>query len=135
MPRVDKWLWSVRIYKSRTKATASAKSGNIRINDKSAKPSSDVNIDDVVSVKKNGFNLIFKVVKPITKRVGAPIAIECYENLTPAEELNKFKDWFIGKMKGEFRERGSGRPTKRERRDIEDFKTDQYLEFIDIDDD
>lgn len=68
--------------------------------------------------------MIFKVVKLIHKRVGAPIAKECYEDLTPAEEMNKFKDWFVGKAKPEFREKGAGRPTKRQRREIDKYKGD-----------
>ena len=62
----------------------------------------------------------------LEKRVGAPIAQKCYEDLTPEEELNKYNDWFIGKGRAERREKGAGRPTKRERRDIDRFKTDYY---------
>ena len=77
-----------------------------------------------VEVKKNGFNLQFKVIDLIQKRVGAPIAVKCYEDLTPEEEKNKFADWFIGKGKSEFRDKGLGRPTKRDRRSIDKFKWD-----------
>lgn len=124
--RVDKWLWSVRIFKSRSLATTMCKNGRISLGEKKLKPSALISVDDVLSVQKEGFNLSIKVVKLLEKRVGAPIAITCYENLTPEEELNKYKDWFIGKGKAEIREKGTGRPTKRERREIDEFK-EEYL--------
>lgn len=124
--RVDKWLWAVRIFKTRTLATNNCKKGNIKINGEKAKASANIQVEDLVSVHKNGFNLTFKVVKLIAKRVGAPLAIQCYEDLTPQEELNKFKDWFIGKARPELREKGAGRPTKKERRTLEDFKDGFY---------
>lgn len=124
--RVDKWLWSVRIFKSRTLATDACKSGKIRVDGDPAKPSALIERGQTVQVKKNGFNFEFKVVDLIQKRVGAPIAQTCYEDLTPAEELNKFQEWFVGKAASERRERGAGRPTKRERRDIDRFKGDYY---------
>lgn len=127
--RVDKWLWAVRIFKSRTLAGDIVRSGKVRVNDKIVKPSYAVVAGDTVSVTKNGFNLTYLVLKLIDKRVGAPIAITCYEDKTPAEEMTKYKDWFIGKSGGEFREKGTGRPTKRERRDINRFKEeDEYYD-------
>ncbi|MCI5083949.1 MAG: RNA-binding S4 domain-containing protein [Saprospiraceae bacterium] len=124
--RVDKWLWSVRIFKSRTLATAACKSGKVRVNDEIVKPSYSLQRGDMVDVKKNGFDLQFKVVDLLKKRVGAPLAVKCYVDLTPQEEINKYKDWFVGKGKIEFREKGMGRPTKRERREIDDFKDNQF---------
>jgi ribosome-associated heat shock protein Hsp15 len=124
--RIDKWLWSVRIFKSRTRAADACKSGKIRIGEFAAKPSDKVSVGEMVYVKKGGFNLEFLVKKLIEKRVGAPLAQECYDNLTPAEELSKFADWFVGKSGAERRERGSGRPTKRERREIDEFKTERF---------
>ena len=120
--RIDKWLWSVRIFKSRTMATDACKSGKVRINELSVKPSSSVDVNDKVYVRKNGFNLEYQVLELIQKRVGAPIAQKCYINLTPEEELNKFNDWYIGKAKAEIREKGAGRPTKKDRREIDDYK-------------
>lgn len=126
--RIDKWLWHVRIFKSRSIATAACKAGRIKFNEVSLKPSTLVQIGDVVSVKKEGFNLQFLVKDLITKRVSATLAQPCYENLTSEDELNKYKDWFIGKAAPERREKGSGRPTKKERRELEDYK-DNYLNF------
>jgi ribosome-associated heat shock protein Hsp15 len=124
--RVDKWLWSVRIFKSRTISTAACKSGKVKIDESPVKPSYLIQAGEIVEVRKEGFNLTFKVEKLINKRVGAPIARECYQDLTPAEELNKYNDWFVGKAAPEKREKGAGRPTKRERRDLDRFKDDLY---------
>ena len=120
--RIDKWLWAVRIFKSRTLATDSCKSGKVKMNEQNLKPSYLIQRDDVVQVRKEGFDLTFKVIDLLDKRVGAPRAVLCYENLTSEEELNKFKDWYIGKGSAERREKGAGRPTKRERREIDRFK-------------
>ena len=124
--RVDKWLWAVRIFKSRTLAGDTVRQGKVRINGKAVKPSTAVLVGDRVTVQKNGFNLEYEVVKLLEKRVGAPIAVTCYTDHTPQEELDKYKDWFVGKAGTEFREKGAGRPTKRERRVIERFKEDGY---------
>ena len=120
--RLDKWLWSVRIFKTRSIAAEACKSGNVKNHKKSLKPSFMVAPNDLLFVKKNGFLLQYQVLKTITKRDSAPLAQECYIDLTPAEELNKYKDWFIGKARPEMREKGAGRPTKRERREIDDYK-------------
>lgn len=124
--RIDKWLWSVRIFKSRSLATDMCKSGNVKAHDKTVKASYLVSIGDTLTVKKNGFNMVYKVTGIITKRVSAPLAIVNYENLTSEEELNKYNSWFVGKAKPEMREKGMGRPTKRERREIDDFKSHMY---------
>lgn len=124
--RIDKWLWSVRIFKSRSLATDMCKSGNVKAAEKTVKPSYLVSVGEMLTVKKNGFNMVYKVKGIITKRVSAPLAVENYENLTSEEELNKYNAWFIGKAKPEIREKGMGRPTKRERREIDDFKSHMY---------
>lgn len=124
--RVDKWLWSVRIFKSRTMATDACKSGKVKVNGTNVKPSYLLQREELVDVKKNGFDLQFKVIDLLQKRVGAPIAQKCYADLTPQEELDKYKDWFVGKGASEKREKGAGRPTKRERREIDGYKGDQY---------
>jgi len=124
--RVDKWLWSVRIFKSRSLATEVCKSGGVRVNDKVVKPAHLISIEDVLTVKKNGFNMVYKVTGLITKRVSATLAAQCYENLTSEEELNKYESWFVGKARPEVREKGAGRPTKRERREIDEWKEVQF---------
>ncbi len=120
--RIDKWLWSVRIFKTRTKATDACKSGKVKIDDKAVKPSLLITGGETLAVRKNGFNLSFKVVALIDRRVSATLAAPCYEDLTPEAELNKYRDWYIGKAAPERRDKGAGRPTKRERREIDSFK-------------
>lgn len=126
--RIDKWLWSVRIYKTRTLAGDMCKSGKVRINDNRAKASTEVKINDVVHVKKNGFDFQFKALEIIQKRVGAPIAITCYSDLTPEDELRKYEAWYIGKSRPEIRQKGEGRPTKKQRREIDEFKEGYFDE-------
>lgn len=121
--RIDKWLWSVRIFKSRTISSDACKESKVKLNGVNAKASQLIQIGDQVEVKKEGFNFQFRVVQLIEKRVGAPIAVTCYEDLTPPEELNKYKEWFVGKAGAEYRDKGAGRPTKKDRRELEDFKT------------
>jgi len=124
--RIDKWLWSVRIFKSRTLATTACKSGRVKIGESTLKASYLVSPDEILSVRKGGYNFEFKVIKIISKRVGAELARPCYEDLTPEDELNKYNTWFVGKASAEKREKGAGRPTKRDRRELEEFKEDRY---------
>lgn len=125
--RIDKWLWAVRLYKSRSLATDACRNGRVRINAVPLKPSYMLTSGEQIEVKKNGFNLQFKVVDIIEKRVSAVLAAPCFLDITPPEELSKYKDWFIGKGGTEVRMKGEGRPTKKERREIDEFK-DMYLE-------
>lgn len=120
--RIDKWLWAVRIFKSRTMATDACKEGKIKIGGDNLKASYMVSRGEIISVKKDGFNLTYKVVDLLEKRVAAAAAIVCYENLTPESELNKYKDWYVSDVAAERRDKGAGRPTKRDRREIDDFK-------------
>lgn len=121
--RIDKWLWSIRIFKSRTLATDACKGGKVKIDGDSVKASYMLSRNELVTVKKDGFNFTYKVIDLIEKRVGAPLAIACYEDITSEEEKNKYKAWFENNnQNNESRERGAGRPTKKERREIEKFK-------------
>ena len=130
--RIDKWLWSVRIFKSRTMATNACKSGKVKVNESNVKPSSLLEVNQIIEVSKNGYNLKFKSLKLLSKRVGAQIAQACYEDLTPQSELDKFKSWYIGKASAEVRDRGAGRPTKKERRDISEYKDETESWWEDI---
>jgi ribosome-associated heat shock protein Hsp15 len=120
--RIDKYLWSIRIFKSRTLATDACKEGKVKLHEENAKPSTMVTIGDIIDVIKDGFKLKYKIVQLIEKRVSPVLAKPCYEDLTPEDEINKYKSWFIGKGGPERRERGAGRPTKRDRREIDEFK-------------
>lgn len=120
--RIDKYLWAIRIYKSRSIATEAIRDGKVKLHGVNVKSSALISAGDVVDVLKDGFRFKYKAVQLIDKRVSAALAKPCYEDLTPLEELNKYKAWFVGKSGPERRERGAGRPTKRERREIEGHK-------------
>jgi ribosome-associated heat shock protein Hsp15 len=115
-------------------STNAAKAGKIKLGETTLKPSSGIEVGQIISVRKNGFNFQFEVLKLIEKRVSATLAAECYENRTPEEEMHKYETWYVGKAQPERRERGAGRPTKKERREIEDFK-DEYFAFDEFDED
>ena len=131
--RVDKWLWSVRIFKSRSIATKACKAGRVKLNEKVLKASHELCIGDVIQVHKEGFYLQLEVLKLIGKRVSATLARPCYNNITPEEEMRKFDNWFVGKTGIEKRERGSGRPTKKERREIDGFKESDLPNIYEFD--
>ena len=128
--RIDKYLWAIRIYKSRTIASDAIREGKVKLNGETVKTSTPVAVGDIIDVHKEGFRMKYKAVQLIEKRVSPVLAKPCYEDLTPEDELNKYKNWFAGKGGPEWRERGAGRPTKKERREIEDFK-----DYDDDDDD
>jgi len=117
--RIDKWLWAIRMYKTRTLATEACAAGKIKIEGESVKASYLLKVGQTIQMNKQGEKWTLKTVKLIEKRVGAPLAAECYEDLTPPEEKNKllFPASFY-----EVRDKGIGRPTKRDRREIDKFK-------------
>ena len=120
--RIDKYLWSIRIFKSRSIAAEAIRDGKVKLNGEPVKTSTMITSGDIIDVLKEGFRMKYKAVQLIEKRVSPVLAKPCYEDLTSPEELNKYKSWFVGKGGPERREKGAGRPTKRERREIEDFK-------------
>ena len=100
----------------------------------SVKPSFQIGEGEVVVVKKNGFNFEFRAKTLIEKRVGAAIAVTCYEDVTPAEEKTKYAEWFLNAAPTtEKRERGTGRPTKKERREIDGLKDEDVYDWGDDD--
>jgi ribosome-associated heat shock protein Hsp15 len=105
-------------------AADACKNGRVKFNGSILKASANVQRGNTIQVRKDHFNFTFKILEIIDKRVSAKLAEPCYENLTPPEELNKFKNWFINSQTVEYREKGTGRPTKKERRVIDDYKTD-----------
>ncbi len=127
--RIDKWLWAVRVYKTRTDATEACRNGRIGINGSSAKPSKEVKEGDVVTVRKNPVTYTLRVLDGVQNRQPARNVPLYAENITPEEELMKLKmNTFAGFGQ---RDRGAGRPTKRDRREV-----DELLEelFFDSDD-
>lgn len=111
--RVDVWLWAVRQCKTRSLATAECKAGHVRINGDPVKPSSPVKVGDEVRYRFQGFDRILKVKELITKRTSAPLAQACYEDLSPERP-----HVYMPVMR---RDPGSGRPTKKERRELDRF--------------
>ncbi|MDI3505618.1 MAG: ribosome-associated heat shock protein Hsp15 [Bacteroidota bacterium] len=130
--RIDKWLWAVRIFKTRTIAAEAIKKGRVIIGGVAVKPSRMIRVGDVVQVRKPPVTFSFKVLALSDKRMGAKLVPQFMENITPLDqyellELNKISG-FVD------RQRGTGRPTKKDRRDLEQF-TDQFdFENFDWDD-
>lgn len=136
--RIDKWLWAARIYKTRTLASDACKNGRITINGAQAKPSRSVKPGDEVGVKKAPITYTFRVKQPIEKRVGAKLVPDVLENITTPEQYELLE---MSRISGFIdRQRGTGRPTKKERRALDDFSDDVPLflddfSFLDDDDD
>lgn len=131
--RIDKWLWAVRLYKTRTLAADACKNGRIKINGALAKPSRTVKAGDVVEVRKSPVDYRFRVRQPIESRVGAKLVPDALEDCTPQEQMNMLRMARAGAFVS--RDRGAGRPTKKERRDMEDFQAGQsFYDVFDAED-
>lgn len=127
--RIDKWLWAARIYKTRTLAADACKNGRVTINGAQAKPSRTVKPGDEVSVKKSPVTYTFRVKQAIEKRVGAKLVPDVLENITPPEQYEILE---LSRISGFVdRQRGTGRPTKKERRALDDFSEDAVPLFLD----
>lgn len=117
--RIDKWLWSARIFKTRTIAAEACKKGRISIGGNNLKPSRIIKAGDVIDVRKPPITWSFKVLQTIEHRVGAKFIFDILENVTSKEQLDLLK---MSKEVGfTGRDRGTGRPTKKDRRDIQEF--------------
>lgn len=124
--RIDKYLWAIRVFKTRSEAADACKSGKVKVNEVEAKPSRDVKENDMITVRKGSIYFTYRVIVPIDKRVGAALVPQYAEDLTPDEEREKlnapFETIFMR------RDRGTGRPTKKERRTL-----DRLLDDLTID--
>jgi ribosome-associated heat shock protein Hsp15 len=114
--RIDKWLWSVRVYATRSLATEECKKGRVTIGGVTVKPSRVVKVGETILVRKNPVTYTYRVVELLGKRVGAKLVPSYMADLTPEEELRKLEDNQGGALFT--RDRGAGRPTKKDRRDI-----------------
>ena len=115
--RIDKYLWAIRVYKTRTDATDACKGGKVRVNGADTKPSKSVKVGDLITARKGAVVYTYRVLELIDKRQGARLVPRYAENLTPQEELDKLRapvETFFLK-----RDRGAGRPTKKDRRQME----------------
>lgn len=112
--RIDKWLWAVRVYKTRSLATAACREGRVTIGGQPAKPSRDVKINDLIHAKNGDITRTLKVLALLEQRVGAPAVKQFAEDLTPASEYEKKREPVLEPLF--FRPKGTGRPTKKDRR-------------------
>lgn len=134
--RLDKWLWAARIFKTRSIAADACKNGRVMIDGVKMKPARMVKEGDVIQVRKPPVTYSFKILKAIQNRVGAKFVPEVLENVTSTDqyellEMNRISG-FVG------RARGTGRPTKKDRRDLDDFIQPVFLgdfDFFDDDED
>ena len=125
--RIDKWLWAARIFKTRSIAAAACKKGQVSMGGTQIKASRMVKAGDVVSVRKPPITYSFRILQPIERRVGAKLIPEILDNFTAPDqyellEMSKISG-FVGRAKG------TGRPTKKERRSLDDFR-DEVPEFF-----
>lgn len=115
--RIDKYLWSIRVYKTRTEAADACRSGKVQVNGIEVKASRDIKAGDVITVRKGSVHFQYRVLVPVGNRQGAKLVPEFAENIPPQEELDKlnapFETVYVR------RDRGTGRPTKKERRDLD----------------
>lgn len=129
--RIDKYLWAIRAFKTRSEAADACKGGKVKMGNVNAKPSKAVQAGDILHVRKGAITFIYKVVHPTEHRVGAKLVPQFAENITPAAELDKLRapveTFFLT------RDRGAGRPTKKDRREIEQIW--DAIDFNDIPDD
>ena len=112
--RVDRWLWSVRVFKTRTLATDACRAGHVAVNRAVTKPSTSVRVGDEVTIRYGGRDRVLEVVRLIENRVGAPIAAECLIDRSPPPPEDS-----PGVSGGLQRDPATGRPTKRDRREID----------------
>lgn len=120
--RLDKWLWAARLFKTRAIATDAIKGGKVKINDTAVKPSREVKEGEIIQVQIEQLHKVVQVKTVIKNRVSAKQVPEVYTDLTPKEEYERIE--FMHAYKSEYRDRGAGRPTKKERRMIEKMKDD-----------
>ncbi len=129
--RIDKWLWAARIFKTRTLAAAACKKGQVSIGGTQMKPSRMVRVGDTIDVRKPPVTYSFRILQAIEHRVGAKLIPEILENVTRPEQYELLE---MSKISGFIdRARGTGRPTKKERRALDDFIDDTPMFIGDFD--
>jgi ribosome-associated heat shock protein Hsp15 len=117
--RLDKYVWCVRLAKTRSQASESISKGKIKVNDSVVKPSREPKVGDILQFSKNTAQYSFKIIQLLDKRIGAKLVEEYIIDITPIEEIEKYKLYHL--TQSVYRENGSGKPTKKDRRDINDF--------------
>lgn len=117
--RVDKWLWAVRVFKTRSLATEACKRGHVAMGDSTLKPSKMVHVGETLKVRKAPITKSLKILALAEKRMGAKLIVDFVEDVTPAKETELLE--MQKNMRWSARDRGTGRPTKKDRRELDDF--------------
>lgn len=124
--RIDKWLWAVRLFKTRTLAAEACKKGKVIIKNLPAKPSRNVKVGDVVCIKRNPILFSFEVLALSENRMNAKLVPDFMKNVTTADQLALIE---LAKLAGQTgRDRGTGRPTKKDRRDLDEFTEPTFID-------
>jgi ribosome-associated heat shock protein Hsp15 len=118
--RIDKYLWAIRAFKTRSLATEACKAGRVKLAGQTIKPAYVVKVGEVYSVQKGALRKVIQVVDLLERRVDAKTAVNFYLDLTPPEETASFKSAFLAPILT--RDRGAGRPTKKDRREIDELR-------------
>lgn len=118
--RIDKYLWAIRIFKTRTLAADACKAGRVKLDGNNIKPSHEVRVGETYNISKGIEKKVVKVTGLLENRVDAKTAVNFYEDLTPVQETHGFKSMFQAPVLR--RDRGAGRPTKKDRREIDDLQ-------------
>ena len=118
--RIDKWLWAARLFKTRSIAADAIKGGKVKVDDNPVKPSREVKEGDIIQVQVGQLHKVVEVKTVVKNRVSPKQVPEVYNDLTPKEEYERIE--LMNAYKAEWRDRGAGRPTKKERRMIERLK-------------
>lgn len=127
--RIDKYLWAMRIYKTRSIASDACKNGRITMNGIQLKPSRTFHIGDIFSVRKGPITYTYRVLQLSENRLGAKLVPDYIQDITSPAQLEILE---LARLAGQSgRDRGTGRPTKKDRRDIETFMSDAYLDELD----
>jgi ribosome-associated heat shock protein Hsp15 len=117
--RIDKWLWAVRQFKTRTLATEACEKGRIEVLEQTVKPSRNIKVGDIIHIKRTGLTRILKVLQLTSNRLNAKLVPEYCADLTPQSEIDAYKARLTRMTI--FKDPGTGRPTKRDRRVLDDF--------------
>ena len=117
--RVDKWLWAVRVFKTRSQASEACRKGHVSIGEIPVKPSRIIHSGEILKVRKAPITRSYKILALVEKRMSAKLTVDFIEDVTPGEELELLE--MQKNMKWVARERGTGRPTRKDRRELEDF--------------
>ncbi len=120
--RIDKFLWSVRLAKTRSQAAELISKGKVKLNGSTVKPAREVKVNDQISITRNTAVFSYKVLNLLDRRVGAKLVPDYLVDTTPPEELEKYK--LYQAAQSQYREYGTGKPSKKDRRDLDEFLGD-----------